>query len=307
MLTGKRAFEGDDVSDTLASVLRQEVTLDRLPADTPRSIRRLIARCLERDVKRRLRDIGEARIVLENPEDVDSSERAPMARFVVPLPEGQAFSGSSRRFLAVSPDGSRIAYFAGNRIHFRSLSATNPQAVPGTDAYGAVLDIAFSPDGQSLVFWASMDRTLKKVGINGGAAVTICSLTVPTSGISWDAAGLLFAFEQGGIMRLSPNGGTPETVVTSGTDETVYGPQLLPDGTHILFTVAHGNAADRWDKADIVVQRIGSSDRKVLVQGGSDARYLPTGHLIYALGGILFAAAFDADRLELKSGPVPHR
>ena len=67
MLSGQRAFKGDDVSDTLAAVLRQDVDGTALPASTPAPVRRLIARCLDRDVKRRLRDIGEARIVLDDP------------------------------------------------------------------------------------------------------------------------------------------------------------------------------------------------------------------------------------------------
>src|SRR5688572_1132314 len=67
MLTGRRAFMGDDVSDTLAAVLRQDLDLSALPAGTSPAVRRLIQRCLDRDVRRRLRDIGEARIVLDDP------------------------------------------------------------------------------------------------------------------------------------------------------------------------------------------------------------------------------------------------
>ena len=67
MLTGQRAFKGEDISDTLAAVLRQDIDWTALPASTPAAVRRLVARCLERDVKRRLRDIGEARIALEDP------------------------------------------------------------------------------------------------------------------------------------------------------------------------------------------------------------------------------------------------
>ena len=77
MLSGQRAFKGDDVSDTLAAVLRQDVDWTALPASTPAPVRRLIARCLERDVRRRLRDIGEARIVLDDPAD---ARRAPTRR-----------------------------------------------------------------------------------------------------------------------------------------------------------------------------------------------------------------------------------
>ena len=87
--------------------------------------------------------------------------------------------------------------------------------------------------------------------------------------------------------------------------EEAHGPQMLPGGQHVLFTLATGTAPDRWDKARIVVQSSTSGERKTLIEGGSDARYVPTGHLVYALGGRVFAVAFDVQRLEVKGGPVP--
>ena len=78
---------------------------------------------------------------------------------------------------------------------------------------------------------------------------------------------------------------------------------MLPGGQAMLFTLSTGTAA--WDKAQIVVQSLESGDRKTLVEGGSDVRYLPTGHIVYALGGTLFAVPFDLQRLEVTSGPVP--
>ena len=73
----------------------------------------------------------------------------------------------------------------------------------------------------------------------------------------------------------------------------------------MLFTLATGTDFDRWDKAQVVVQSLTSGERKTLIEGGSDARYVPTGHLVYALGGSVFAVAFDVRRLEVMSGPVP--
>ena len=73
----------------------------------------------------------------------------------------------------------------------------------------------------------------------------------------------------------------------------------------MLFTLATTATADGWDKAQIVVQSLKSSERKTLVLGGSDARYLPTGHLVSALGGVLFAVPFDLPRLAVTGGPVP--
>jgi eukaryotic-like serine/threonine-protein kinase len=79
----------------------------------------------------------------------------------------------------------------------------------------------------------------------------------------------------------------------------------LPGGQAVLFTLATGTATDRWDKAQIVVHSLNSGERKVLIEGGSDGRYLHTGHLVYALGGALLAVPFDLKRLEVRGGPVP--
>ena len=123
--------------------------------------------------------------------------------------------------------------------------------------------------------------------------------------MSWDAGGIVFGQGSKGIMRVSANGGQPEVLVSVKDGEVVYGPQVLPGGEWVLFTLATAATADGWDKAQIVVQSLKSSERKTLVSGGSDGRYLPTGHLVYALGGVLFAVPFDLRRLAVTGGPVP--
>src|SRR5206468_12007105 len=108
-----------------------------------------------------------------------------------------------------------------------------------------------------------------------------------------------------GSMRVSDNGGKPELIVSLKPDELVYGPHMLPDGTTVLFTLANATSgADRWDKARVVVQSIRTGERKTLVDGGSDARYLPTGHIVYALAGTVLAIPFDSRRLEVSGGPA---
>jgi Tol biopolymer transport system component len=125
--------------------------------------------------------------------------------------------------------------------------------------------------------------------------------------MSWGKDGILFALAGKGIMRVSPNGGKPELVVSLKPDELVYGPHMLPNGTTVLFTLANaaGGGPDRWDKARVVVQSIRTGERKTLVDGGSDARYLPTGHIVYALAGTVLAIPFDSKRLEVSGGPAP--
>lgn len=84
-----------------------------------------------------------------------------------------------------------------------------------------------------------------------------------------------------------------------------YGPELLPDGQTLLFTLATGNTAENWDRAQVIAQSLKTGDRRVIVDGGSDARYLPTGHLVYAQGGLLFAMPFDPERLSTSGGRIP--
>ena len=107
-----------------------------------------------------------------------------------------------------------------------------------------------------------------------------------------------------GIMRVSASGGTPELVIKANEGERIDGPQLLPDGDSVLFSVTTASGPTLWDQAQVVVQSLRTGERTVVLRGGSDARYVPTGHLVYALEGGLFAVAFDADRLEVQGGAV---
>ena len=347
MLSGRRAFTGDDVSDTLASVLRQDVDWTVLPASTPAPVRRLIARCLERDVKRRLRDIGEARIVLDEPatltsanvRDADTQQlprplwrRAVPAvlsaivvaglagtaawylkpstplqvtRFLFTPPDGQPFTGFARRVIDISPDGTQIVYAANARLYLRSMSEPNPKAIPGTEIYQAVTNPVFSPDGNSVAFYATSDQTVKRIAVTGGAAVTLCTAAMPL-GMSWGPNGIVFSQGSQGIRLVSADSGTPpEVLVTLKDGEVSASPQVLPSGRDLLFAVATGTALNRWDTADIVVQSIATTERKIIIKGGGDPRYIPTGHLVYAIGNSVYAVAFDDQTKKTTGSPAP--
>jgi len=133
-------------------------------------------------------------------------------------------------------------------------------------------------------------------------------LVDPTSGISWGSNDEI-VFGQGakGIMRVSAKGGKPQNVVTVQNDELADRPQILPGGKTLLFTLAKGTIVNnrRWDAAQIVAQVLATSERTVLISGGSDGRYVPTGHLVYALGGTLQAAPFNLQKLQVTGDPVP--
>ncbi len=335
------------MSDTLASVLRQDVDWTALPASTPAPVRRLIARCLERDVKRRLRDIGEARIVLDEPaaltsanvRDADTqhlpqplwrrampavlsaivvgglagtaawylkpSTPLRVTRFQFTLPDGQPFTGFARRVIDISPDGTHIVYAANARLYLRSMSELSPRAIPGTELYQSVTNPVFSPDGRSIAFYAVSDQTVRRIAVTGGTAATVCAAAMPF-GMSWGPNGILFSQGSQGISLVSAEGGTPpEVLVTLKDGEVAASPQMLPGGRDVLFAVASGTALNRWDTADIVVQSIATAERKIIIKGGGDPRYVPTGHLVYAIGNSVYAVAFDDQSMKTTGSPAP--
>jgi serine/threonine-protein kinase len=345
MLSGQMAFKGEDAYETLSAVLGRDIDWTALPAATPPSVRRLIERCLDRDLRHRLRDIGEARIVLENPGapaivgpllapapppsgwwrravplalaaivaaaaaglawQFKPSPPRQVARLSFPIPEGQSLSSGARRVLAISPDGTRMVYAAAPAgLYLRSLSASEPTLIRGTEGDVTIGEPAFSPDGQWIVFTGFVDKRLKKIPIGGGAAVPICPVG-SANGVNWEPDGILFVEPGKGIMRVDANAGAPSVLIAAEDAEAFQGPQTLPDGQHLLFTIATGSGPDRWDKAKVVVQSLRSRERKTLFENGSDARYLPTGHIVYAVGGSLFAVAFDLRRLEVSGPRVP--
>jgi Tol biopolymer transport system component len=126
---------------------------------------------------------------------------------------------------------------------------------------------------------------------------------------SWTADDqILLADPQKGILRVSANGGKPVTLIAAKPDELMFGPQLLPDRDHLLFTVGsriNPRLISAWDKAKIVVQSLKTGERKTVIDVGADGRYVPTGHLVYALGSTLLAVPFNVTKLENTGGPVP--
>src|SRR5262249_6895032 len=129
-----------------------------------------------------------------------------VTRFAINLPPGQQLIEPSQT-VAISPDGTRVAYTANERLYLRSMSDLEPRERSGTQS---AIGPAFSPDGQSLAFWA--EGALKRISITGGSAVPICPLSPAPNGMVWDNSGIFFAQARTGILRVSANGGKPEVV-----------------------------------------------------------------------------------------------
>jgi serine/threonine-protein kinase len=195
-----------------------------------------------------------------------------------------------------------LSYAVNDRLYLRAFDQLEPLLIAG----GNVPPLAsartpfFSPDSEWLGFWEL--GQLKKVSVSGGAPVVLCDFRPPPAGATWtDANEILLGHQNQGIRRVSANGGTAEQIVALDPGQRASRPQLLPDG-RLLFTLA---STASWDESQIVVQSIDGRDRKIVVSGGADGRYLPSGHLVYALGNSLLAAPFDVDAAATTGGPVP--
>ena len=232
-----------------------------------------------------------------------------VTRFSITLPQGLRLNRPVRHVLALSPDGSRLILAADRQLYVRAMADEELHPLAGSTDQD-VSGLFFSADGRWIGFWAS-DRTgpprgtLRKVAIGGGAPVVICEAMVPF-GASWGVDNqILIGGGRDGIQRVSAAGGTPETIIKVNPRELASSPQLLPDREHVLFTLGEQGAdldptrQRNWDRAKIVVQSLKTGDRKVLIEGGSDARYIPTGHILYALAATLWGRPFDLSRLEV--------
>ena len=333
MLTGRRAFSGEDISDTLAAVLRADPDWGRLPADLSPIFNRFLRLCLVKEPRRRLQAIADFRLALDGSFDgvasgarelgppiwglvtaaaligglvvgsmvwlsTRTSERSrSVSRFALPFQQDSNFA-ESRRFLDVSPDGTRLVYVSNGMLYMRSMDDLEAIPIRGTELGRSPV---VSPNGEWVAFHA--DEGLKKVALTGGATVTLSSIDVP-SGASWDGNdSILVALRNAGIERVPASGGPPALLFEfDAARGAVASPQMLPGGEVVLFTIASG--AD-WNKASVIARSLEDGTEKVLIRGARDARYVPTGHLVYMLDRTLLAVAFDTSRLEVSGTPTP--
>src|SRR4029079_14454666 len=119
----------------------------------------------------------------------------PITRFSIALAEGQTVTNAGRVVVAISPDGSQMVYVANQRLYHRAMSDLDVRPIPGSEAFGAVLNPVFSPDGRSIVFLTftgGQDATLRKIALTGGASVTLCQIEVNVFGMTWADGRIVF-------------------------------------------------------------------------------------------------------------------
>jgi len=331
MLTGRRAFDGDTVSEILASVLKSEPAWLHLPAETTDGIRRLLRRSLQKDHRLRLRDIRDARLELADAQSAKPDthsvallrsrlgERLAWAtalgivaviasvlgvRALSPAPVAPMTfleintppTGDSS--VAISPDGLNVVFVGGaegqSQLWLRSLSSQVAKPLNGTERASRPF---WSPDSRSIAFIA--DTRLKRMDIDGGSPRTLASSVAVPLGGSWSEEGtIIFSNSPGGpIFRVPADGGevAEATRVAMPEERGHMYPQFLADGQHFVFFVASG----RPEARGVYVGQLGESGSTRLFDAQGPAVYSPTGHLLFVREGELLAQGFDPDRLEL--------
>jgi len=339
MLTGRRAFGADSVADALAAVLRADIDWTALPPGLPPMVREFLVRCLRRNLKERLHAIADMRLALEGAFDaaVPTAETAvpvrPAWRRALPLaaavtltaavvgyaawrlaqpgdapivsrlqmlvPPGQNFYFNGRHLVAISPDGTRAAYTAGLGLWLHELDELEAKSVPGAEIEAR--SPFFSPDGLSVGYYSAGE--LRRVSVTGGAPVSLTPAVNPW-GASWNDETIYYGQGPDGIWSVPASGGTATKIISVGAGELAGSPHRLPDSDWMLFTLLPAGVGS-WNRAQVVLQSLSTEERVVLVNGGRDARYLPTGHLLYAVNGVLFVAPFDANERRITGSAIP--
>jgi serine/threonine protein kinase len=355
-LAGKRVFQGATVTETIAAILRGEPDWNSLPARTPGNVGAVLRRCLQKDPRLRLRDIGDARIEIGESATYPSEAVAAPRRFsllslaafttvillagilidrllirhpqsapspsmvtsTIKVEPGLRLEGFSRALemlhpsriaMAISHDGKFVIYSATSkdpdpqakpRLYLRKMDQSDAKPIAGTEGG---INPFLSPDSRSVGFWA--DGKLKKIPVDGGVATEICD-AAGIYGAGWGRDNSI-VFADGaevGLSRVSAEGGKPETLTKPDPkrEETSHRlPCWLPDGKAVLFTVMRSS----YDRRPLVaVLRLDTREHHILLENAADAKYVPTGHLVFLRQGTLVAVRFDPVRMEVVGQPV---
>jgi Tol biopolymer transport system component len=329
MLTGHRLFRGDTAAETLAAVLRGPIDFDQLPRETPHTIRNLLCRCLDRNPKNRLRDIGEARIAIDQAFQPVEIPVAPGKRrlrvawtaaavlalllgslalihfreipaqrerftFQINVPEGQLVD------FQLSPDGKFLAMATGEasstaKIYVRSLDGLETRLVATVPVVQTFV-MFWSWDGEQIVYKSG--GKLYRIPRAGGTPVFLADVPGWLLGGAWLEAGTIVFGTANGLFRLSSSGGAPVKI----DDQGVFYPAWLPR-RRVLYNTADGVFARPMD---------GGTPVRILPEKNiTYAAYVPSvksaliGHLLVIRGEMVTAQVLDAEKLELQGHAIP--
>jgi serine/threonine protein kinase/Tol biopolymer transport system component len=327
MVTGKRLFAGETVSDSLAATLAKEPDL----SSAPEKIRPLLNRCLEKDPKKRLRDIGDWELLLGSEHTTTAPSRSrlskagwvaagvlavllagvsfihfrekppanPVLNLAVPLPRN-----TLPGFIALSPDGRRVAVGDSVGLWIRSLDSPQLHPLPGTEKARGVF---WAPDGKSIGFFAN--GKLKTMPANGGPTQILFEGASGGKG-TWSSAGvILFSTGAAGdpLRRVDASGGAASAATKPAGAGTYRSPAFLPNGRHFVFQIAGGDEAKRG----IYLASLDDSTPRRLLADASPAVFIPSatgkryGYLLFLRGTALMAQPFEPATLELAGDAFP--
>ena len=336
MLTGKRLFAGETITDTLAAVLERQPDWKRVPTQ----VHGLLRRCLEKDPAKRLRDIGDAIPLLEDAATAPAGEgasrkgaylavigllaialgtlafvhfreQAPVAepvQFQVPPPEKSTFD----IYLALSPDGRHLAFTASGadgavRIWIRDLGSLETRPLSGTEGAGSLM---WSPDSRAIAF--SAGQQLKRVDVSGGAPQTLCDSANAIGSGAWSKSGVIVFGGRGAgpLRQVSEAGGTPSPVTALDAAGFHSFPSFLPDGRHFIYYRNGGGVAKTGIYLGSLDSKANEQSPQRLIATNFGAIYAPSGgggpgQILFLRDGTLMAQPLDDKRFELTGQAVP--
>jgi eukaryotic-like serine/threonine-protein kinase len=240
--------------------------------------------------------------VFLRPEPVPPAQLKPVRFSVFPPQGSRFFHNVSTTFLALSPDGSQLAFVAvappdPHRIWLRPISSLEAHVVPGTEG---ALSVFWSPDGRSLAFFAG--GKLKRIDLPGGSAVPLCDVPAISAFGTWGSDGMiLFAtFVGDAIFSVSSAGGTPEAIVTPdlSREHALVWPSFLPDGKRFLYLSQRPNSTGQ-----LMIGEKGRPSRPIM-SAVSNAQWVDPDYLVFAQEGVLVAQRFDQASERIVGAPV---
>ena len=341
MLAGRRAFDGEDVSDTLAAVLRAEPDWKALPREVPWEICELIRQSLVRDHRHRIGDMAAALFVLSRAPMLSSAsgaahqmgnrrvaaflaaaivvaglilggwwigarstsdESSVVARFTAPLRSGELFSNNGRVLVALSPDGTALVYVADGRLNLRLLDRLDSIPIRGTESAGSN-----TPGATRGPFFSPDGRWIGFWQQGQLRKVAIGGGAPVTIGPVLNPLGV--TWEDDGTILYAEGNSIFRMPETGGKPERVVGdlggvaqsPQWLPGTQVVMFTLVR---QDTDSEPEIVVRSLVTGEQQTVIRGGIDARYVSSGHLVYFSTGTLLAVPFDSRALKVVGAPV---
>jgi eukaryotic-like serine/threonine-protein kinase len=337
MLTGRLAFQGDSVVDTLSAIVSRDPDWQRLPARTSSPVRRLLQRCLTRDLNRRLHDIADARIELEdavNPGDVPESDGRgrigagaatllALAFLGLGIAAGILVTRSAREENArptptvrytipidgLAPASTPVISRDGRRIAVIGSKGGGPSAIwvlaldedkpRELPGTSGASDPFWSPDGNSIGFFA--DGTMKRIDLSGGSPQRIARAEEPL-GAAWGATGVIVFSARYALYQVPASGGTPTLVASldlSRQENSLRVPEFLPDGRRFFYSARSG----RPENTSVYFASLDGGTPKRILSTRWPVHYVSPGLLMYVRDDALVAQSFDAESGSLTGMP----